>query len=55
VLGQELFDGLLRRRLVLGFFLSLDERGVGRQREFGDALQLVKGRENYLCECYAQR
>jgi hypothetical protein len=32
VFGQELFDGFLRRRLVLGLFPEFDERGVRRQR-----------------------
>ena len=32
VLGQELFYGFLRRRLVLGLFPEFDERGVRRQR-----------------------
>jgi hypothetical protein len=32
VLGQELFYGFLRRRLVLGLFPAFDERGLRRQR-----------------------
>jgi hypothetical protein len=32
VLGEELFDGFLRRRLVLGLLPELDEFGVWRQR-----------------------
>ena len=32
VLSQKALDGLLRRRLMLGFLPVFDERGVRRQR-----------------------
>src|SRR4029453_3753907 len=49
VLGQELFYGFLRRRLVFGLFPEFDERGVRRQRRGGS------GRGVWMVQIIAQQ